>query len=94
MNPLVRASIDGGGPSVPIVAWHGASVREEAINMPEDYDLYAPSRARCQARAALTRGRRTKKTAAPVGEIPGQLSIYDVLAEQSAEQAVEGGDQS
>ena len=78
---------------MPIVAWHGASVREEAINMPEDHDLYAPSRARCQARAALTRGRRAKK-AAPVGEIPGQLSIDDVLAEQAAEQAVEGGGQS
>lgn len=77
---------------MPIVAWHGASVREEAINMPKERDLYAPSRARCQARAALTRGRRAKK-ASPAAEIPGQLSIYDALAEIAAEQAAEGGEQ-
>lgn len=81
-----------GGPSVLIVARRGASVREEAINMPEKH-VYAPSRARRQAQAALARGRRAKKTA-PVGEIPGQLSIYDALAEIAAEQAAEGGEQS
>lgn len=79
---------------MPIVARRGASVRPEVINMPEKHDAYAPSRARRQAQAALTRGRRTKKTARHTGEIPGQLSIYDALAEQAAEQAVEGGEQS
>lgn len=97
MNPLVRASIDG-GPSVPIVARRGASARPEVINMPKTRDVYAPSRARRQAQAALTRGRRTKKAARHTGEIPGQLSIYDALAEiaaeQAAEQAVGGGEQS
>lgn len=62
--------------------------------MPKNHDLYAPSRARCQAKSALTRGRRTKKTGQHTGEIPGQLSIYDALAEIAAEQAVEGGEQS
>jgi len=57
-------------------------------------DAYAPSRARRQAQAALTRGRRAKKPARHTGEIPGQLSIDDALAEIAAEQAVEGGGQS
>lgn len=57
-------------------------------------DAYAPSRARRQAQAALTRGRRAKKPAQHAGEIPGQLSIDDMLAEIAAEQAVEGGEQS
>lgn len=69
-----------------IVARHGTSARPEVINMPEK-GTYAPSRAR-----------RTKKTDLPAGEIPGQLSIDDVLAEiaaeQAAEQAAEGGEQS
>lgn len=56
-------------------------------------DVYAPSRARRQAQAALTRGRRAKKPAQHAGEIPGQLSIDDVLADIAAEQAVEGGEQ-
>lgn len=55
-------------------------------------DVYAPSRARRQAQAALTRGRRAKK-ASPAAEIPGQMSIEDVLAEIAAEQAVGGGEQ-
>ena len=61
-------------------------------------DVYAPSRARLQARAALTRGRRAKKPGQHTGEIPGQLSIDDALAEiaaeQAAEQAAEGGERS
>lgn len=61
-------------------------------------DVHTPSRARCQAKAALTRGRRTKKAGTSVpAEIPGQLSIEDVLAEiaaeQAAEQAAGGGEQ-
>lgn len=76
-----------------IVAWHGASARLEEVNMPMTRDVYAPSRARRQAQAALTRGRRAKK-ASPAAEIPGQMSIEDVLAEIAAEQAAEGGEQS
>ena len=81
-----------GGPSALIVARRGASARPEVINMPEK-QAYAPSRARRQAQAALTRGRRAKK-ASPAAEIPGQMSIEDVLAEIAAEQAAEGGEQS
>ena len=70
-----------------IVARHGTSVRPEVINMPRKHDVHAPSR-----------GRRTKKVPQPAGEIPGQLSIDDVLAEiaaeQAADQAAEGGEQS
>lgn len=77
-----------------IVARHGASVRPEVINMPKERNVHTPSRARCQARAALTRGRRAKKPAQHAGEIPGQMSIEDVLADLAAEQAVGGGDQS
>ena len=96
-----------------IVARRGTSVREEVLIMTRRHyhqkargetatsprrDAYAPSQARRQARAALTRARRTKKTDLPAGEIPGQLSIDDVLAEiaaeQAAEQVAEGGEQS
>src|SRR5690606_27561151 len=56
-------------PPVLIVARHGASARPEVINMPKKRDVHAPSR-----------GRRTKKGDLPAGEIPGQLSIDDVLA--------------
>lgn len=70
-----------------IVARHGASVRPEVINMPGKRDVHA-----------LSRGRRAKKASPPAGEIPGQLSIDDVLAEiaaeQAAEQVAEGGEQS
>lgn len=77
---------------MPIVAWRAASVRLEEVNMPKSRDAYAPSRARCQAKSALTRGRRAKKTGQHTGEIPGQLSIYDALADIAAEQAAEGGE--
>jgi len=77
-----------------IVARRAASVREEEVDMPRARDVHAPSRARCQAKSALTRGRRTKKTGQHAGEIPGQLSIYDALADIAAEQAAEGGEQS
>lgn len=84
-----------------IVARHGTSVRPEVINMPKRHDLYAPSRARRQAKSALTRGRRARgdgPAGLPAGEIPGQLSIDDALAEiaaeQAAEQVAEGGEQS
>ncbi len=53
-------------------------------------DDYAPSRTRCQAKVDLTRGR-TKKAGLPAGEVPGQLSIEDVLAEIAAEQAQTSG---
>ncbi len=57
-------------------------------------DVYTPSRARCQAIAASDRGRHTKKAGLPTAaEIPGQLSIDDVLADIAAEQAAEGGEQ-
>lgn len=56
-------------------------------------DVYTPSRARCQAIAASDRGRHTKKAGLPAAEIPGQLSIEDVLADIAAEQAAEGGEQ-
>ncbi len=56
-------------------------------------DVHAPSRARCQAKAALTRGRQKKAGTSRPAEIPGQLSIEDVLAEIAVEQAAEGGEQ-
>lgn len=68
-----------------------------AVNRRPHRDVYAPSQARCQAKAAFARGRRgTKKAGLPAGEIPGQLSIDDVLADIAAERserAVEGGEQ-
>ena len=80
---------------MPIVARRGASARPEVINMPKSRDAYASPRARHQAKSALTRGRRTiKPGASRPAEIPGQLSIDDVLAEIAAEQAAEGGEQS
>lgn len=39
---------------------------------------YAPSEARIRARAALTRGK-SKKSTRTEDEIPGQLSIWDVI---------------
>ena len=84
-----------GGPSVPIVARHDTSARPEVINMSKKYDVYASPRARHQAKSALARGRRTiKPGVSSPAEIPGQLSIDDVLAEIAAEQAAEGGEQS
>jgi len=47
-----------------------------------------PSRAQCQARADRTRGRHSRPRRTPRdGEIPGQLSIEDALAEIALEQA-------
>lgn len=46
---------------------------------------YTPSRARCQAQAALARGRSTRRHTDHPGEIPGQLSIEDMLTELADE---------
>ena len=78
-----------------IVARRGASARPEVINMPKGRNVHASPQARYQAKSALTRGRRTiKPGASSPAEIPGQMSIDDVLAEIAAEQAAEGGEQS
>lgn len=41
-------------------------------------NTYAPSEARIRARAALTRGKTTRTTREDV-EVPGQMSIWDVI---------------
>lgn len=67
-----------------------------AVNRRPHRDVYAPSRARCQAKTDLTRGRARKAGTPRPAEIPGQLSIDDVLADiaaEQAEQAAEGGEQ-
>lgn len=84
-----------------IVARRGTSVRPEVINMPTTHDLYAPSTACLQARAARQRGCTRKTAVARLrswGDCEGQFSIDDLLvdiaAEQAAEQAAEGGGRS
>ncbi len=56
---------------------------------------YTPSRARCQAQAALARGRHTRRHDHP-GEIPGQMSIEDALADLADvdQEQASGGERS